>query len=239
MASESTFGSRSGQPVDLSTQRDVGEIVQTAWSTYRVHFSVMLGIAALQVPLVLVSAWGGSPVMSLALQFLVGQLIVGALVYAAREAFSGGAPTFQPSLQAARERLGPLLTTALLSGVLTVASLVAFPYFAVRWGLSSQAVMLEDKRNWAALDASSSLVRGSWWRAFGILLLVNVVFILSIPVGVAASLAGVNSTAFAFANSAVLALAQPFTVLAGTLLYFDLKARHAGPGAPSSSGSTP
>jgi hypothetical protein len=59
---------------------------------------------------------------------------------------------------------------------------------------------------------------------------VNVVFILSIPVGVAASLAGVNSTAFAFANSAVLSVAQPFTVLAGTLLYFDLKARHADSG---------
>lgn len=241
MASEGAFGSHGGQVVDLSQRRDLGEIAQIAWSTYRGHVALMVAIAALQVPLQVVSMWGGSsgpassPITGAALQFVLGQLIVGALIYAGHEAFSGGQPSIQSSLEAARARMGALLTTGLLGGVLTVASLVAFPYFAVRWALSNQAVVLEDRRNWAALDASAALVRGSWWRAFGILLLVNVVFILSMPAGVAASLGGVNAAAVTLLDSVVLAAVQPFTVLAGTLLYFDLKARHAATDAQSSS----
>ena len=37
-------------------------------------------------------------------------------------------------------------------------------WFAVRWSLLAQVVELEQRSSWAALERSSELVRGRWWR---------------------------------------------------------------------------
>jgi hypothetical protein len=96
-------------------------------------------------------------------------------------------------------------------------------YLAVRWGLQGQAVMIDRKERWVALDESADLVRGQWWRVLGIMLVVSL-----IVVGPTA-LAGAAEVLPPLASSAIIsgvsALVTPFAVIAQTLLYYDLKSR--------------
>jgi len=48
-------------------------------------------------------------------------------------------------------------------------------YLVVRWSMMQQAVMIDGKRNWAALDASADAVRGNWWRVARTLLVVALI----------------------------------------------------------------
>jgi hypothetical protein len=62
-----------------------------------------------------------------------------------------------------------------LAVLIGIADAVFFVYVVVRVSLSAPALVLEGQRPVAALRRSSTLVRGSWWRIFGITLLVYVV----------------------------------------------------------------
>ncbi len=99
-------------------------------------------------------------------------------------------------------------------------------YLAVRWGLQAQAVMIDRRENWAALDESAGLVRGQWWRVLGITLVVSLIVVGPSALATAAEevLSPLASSAII---SAVSALVTPFVVIAQTLLYYDLKSRQA------------
>jgi hypothetical protein len=158
---------------------------------------------------------------------LVTVIASGALIHAVNDVATGTRPDFSRSIDAAFARFGRLLTTNLLGSILALLSLIALPYFAVRWAFSAQAVMIEDKRNWAALDASSSIVKGQWWRTLGILLMIVIVAIgPSVAASGAALLPALASSTIL---AAALALTLPFLIGAQTLLYYDLRARKAGP----------
>lgn len=162
----------------------------------------------------------------------VGPLVGGALVIAANDSFRGIRPRLGRSLSTATSRYGSLFTTNLLGAALTIVSLVAFPYFAVRWTFDQQAVMIEGKRNWAALDASSSIVRGHWWRVCGYMTLVLAPTAAFWLTWIAIYLGpGVNWLVYFVGQLAwyvVFAFASPFIVAIRTLLYHDLRARYLG-----------
>jgi hypothetical protein len=105
---------------------------------------------------------------------------------------------------------------ALVPGVLTF-------YLIVRWAFVQQSVMIEARRNWAALDESAAIVRGSWWRTVGVLLVVGLVQAGPLLMSSAATL--LSPLASAAITSMVFALVIPFPVTAQTLLYYDLKVR--------------
>jgi hypothetical protein len=96
-------------------------------------------------------------------------------------------------------------------------------YLTVRWALHVQAVMIEQKSNWAALDASAEAVRGHWWRAFGVL------FVSGALAGLVSSMTVATAEAApiveAVVTAGVGALVLPFVVGAQTILYYDLQAR--------------
>ena len=54
---------------------------------------------------------------------------------------------------------------------ITVAWFVFILYFGVKWSLYNQGIIIENLSTIAALRRSSELVRGAWWRFFGIYLL--------------------------------------------------------------------
>jgi hypothetical protein len=62
-----------------------------------------------------------------------------------------------------------------LAVLIGIGTAVFFVYVVIRVSLSAPALVLEGQRPVAALRRSSTLVRGSWWRIFGITLLVYVV----------------------------------------------------------------
>ena len=122
--------------------------------------------------------------------------------------------------------------------LLTLLGLVIAIWLGVNWFCGSQAVVIEGKGPVAGLGRSWNLVRGSWWRVFGIGLVVAIIVIvagtvIAIPIGVIAGIAAFASgEAFtlvgAIAGAVATILTAPFAYIAGTLLYFDLRVRKEG-----------
>jgi hypothetical protein len=109
-------------------------------------------------------------------------------------------------------------------------------YLWTRWFLSAQAVVAEDLGPLAGLERSSILVRGQWWRVFGIAL------VITLLAGILAAVLGVSLQAAGYAvgvGPLVLlgqivsdAISLSFAALAGTVLYFDCRARLYAPPRP-------
>jgi hypothetical protein len=110
-----------------------------------------------------------------------------------------------------------------------VPGVLAF-YLVVRWAFVQQSVIIEARRNWAALDESAGIVQGGWWRPFGVLLVVGLVQSGPLLMSSAATL--LSPLAAAAITSVVFALVIPFPVTAQTLLYYDLKARKQPDASP-------
>jgi hypothetical protein len=126
------------------------------------------------------------------------------------------------------------IVPALLIGVGGLA-LVVFVY--VRLSVASPALVIEGLGPTAALGRSWRLVRGSWWRVLGILVLAAIITnllttIISVPVTTVASfVTGVSDSLLPTVLAAGLAtliagiLTLPFSAAVTGLLYTDLRMR--------------
>ncbi len=109
-------------------------------------------------------------------------------------------------------------------------------YFLVRWSLTVAAMMAEDIGPIRGLGRSWNLVKGQWWRTFGILVIVAILqtiisYALFILFGLIAALfsTGDFQAALVQVGSTLLsALVSPITTIAVVLLYFDLRVRKEG-----------
>lgn len=109
-------------------------------------------------------------------------------------------------------------------------------YFLVRWSLTVAAMMAEDIGPIRGLGRSWNLVKGQWWRTFGILVIVAILqtiisYALFIMFGLIAALfsTGDFQAALVQVGSTLLsALVSPITTIAVVLLYFDLRVRKEG-----------
>jgi hypothetical protein len=120
-------------------------------------------------------------------------------------------------------------------------------YFYVAFALAPAIVVLERQPVVASLRRSRRLVKGAWWRTFGILLLVNIIagIVGNIFAGIflfAAYIAGGAGTGFQNFNpyglapliisgvGAVIgaAITWPFTAVASALIYIDRRMRREG-----------
>jgi hypothetical protein len=109
-------------------------------------------------------------------------------------------------------------------------------YLAVRWSLSVAAMMAEDIGPIASMSRSWSLVRGQWWRTFGIILIVLIMrsiigaalgFLFGIIAGVATT-GDVQLAVVAVGSTLLGAIISPLVTIAIVLLYFDLRVRKEG-----------
>lgn len=131
-------------------------------------------------------------------------------------------------------------------------------YFAVRWGFVAEIFLIERTGIKDAFKRSSELVRGTWWRVFGILVLILILsaaihYILELSLGLILILTkvagatdikdlfqwsvmetGLDSSNLLFyavmtCTDLVLGtLTAPIWVIGITLLYFDLRIRKEG-----------
>jgi len=109
-------------------------------------------------------------------------------------------------------------------------------YLAVRWSLVLAAMMAEDVGPIRGLGRSWNLVRGSWWRTFGILLIVGIMQViitygLGLLFGVVAALFSTGdfqAAVIQVIGTLVNAVVGPITTIAVVLLYFDLRVRKEG-----------
>ncbi|MEV6671661.1 hypothetical protein [Streptomyces sp. NPDC051162] len=126
---------------------------------------------------------------------------------------------------------------ALLGGL---GSVVAGAWLWIRYSLAVPALMLEKQGILASMRRSAKLVRGSWWRVFGVqLLAVALTFVVSMiaqmPVGVVESIVSGGSDSDTTSWSALIVagvgavisstLAFPVTAAVTALLYTDQRIR--------------
>ena len=193
--------------------------------------SLFLGIlAVLLVPQVILDAL--LPPLS-ALAILTNTASLGALILAIGARDQGRDMTVSEAYQApGLGTFGMLLVANILAAIIIGIGfiLLVIPgiYLLVRFAFVSPAVVLERKGPGEALSRSAELVRGSWWRVFGIGLLVFI--LVAVANGV---LGGVLVVLLSprIANAVgvlVSILVQPFAMSALVLLYYDLRIRKEG-----------
>jgi hypothetical protein len=135
--------------------------------------------------------------------------------------------------------LAAVLLTMLLVGVLLLA-LLLMSLLLVRFVFTVQAVVLEDMGPIAALGRSWTLMRGSFWRVLGIIVLIYIL-IQIITLLPSALLGGVIGAVFSELDQFMLqqSLSQlvgysiqifvlPLQLIGYTLLYYDVRVRKEG-----------
>lgn len=237
--------------LDLERPRDLRALLATAFQLYRSHFLVFATTAVLVVVVVdglLIGVGGGvlasgpdsEPAMGWAVAGGVGSTLIGTPLITAMHVRA-----VQAIGRAERPRVGrtvlegiavfPVVALVILLGLSGTALgllLLIIPglYLSTIWFVGAQAAVVESLRSpTRALSRSSELVDGSFWRVFGISLL------LLLMGGLAAELFAVPLLALGdHLDSGVISLAGiiaadavslSFVALAGTLFYFDLVAR--------------
>jgi hypothetical protein len=235
--------------IDLSRSRDVGDILGGAFSLYRRFFGLFAAIAfAVVIPIDLLTyaVVGHVPpalviLIALAPFLVTTPLITAGHVNAVMALGARADAHAKEALRVAIRRLPTVVFTILLVAVCTLLGglLLIIPgiFVAVRLYVSAQAVVAEELGPVDGIRRSNELVEGNGWRVLGISILVGL--ISAVVGGVAGAPFQIAAVA---AESDALALVGriltdgfsfSFAALAGTLLYFDLRARHGGALKPS------
>ena len=237
------------------------DILDTTFSLYRNHFRLFLGISAVYFFSHIVSStfthWA-----SLFCDMVVEILCYGWLAYANAQVYLGKHITAHVAFRQVKLRFWNLFGSSLfywLVAVLLGITIIGVPfaiYFFTRWGFYVQAVMVEETSATKAFRRSSELVKGAWWRVFGIMfailllsLMIQLILVTSSTLifalsGIAgeidlldiirqtmwgphAEIEGVLHLLHAI-QSAISALTLPITAIGFTLLYFDRRIRNEG-----------
>jgi len=102
---------------------------------------------------------------------------------------------------------------------LAAVAFVAIAYLSVIWAFAIYAALLEGCGPVAALSRSMALVKGSWWRVFGIIILLTlIVQVINWIAGLVPLIGGIAAAIFT----------PPITITGVALLYFDLRVRKQG-----------
>jgi hypothetical protein len=234
----------------LSRPMDMGAIFDGAFSLYRRYFVTIVGaVGVIAVPVALLEIAAGPA--GFLISFIAGLVTpaVGALI--ARDAASGVTPTIGGVWRRMGRLIVPLLVTAILVFLTAIVGAIFFiipgVLFGVWFSLSAQAIAIDDRRYFSAMGRSRELVRGSWWRVFGILLLASIMvgiasgLVESFVTGVLALVGvghGLTFTSTPTTNTDVVPaaigsgvgalLVSPVGALIYALLFFDLRLRKDG-----------
>ena len=260
-------GTTSLQPMDFT------DILDGVFSLYRTHFTLFLRIIAVYFLLTLLMdfismsvRFNAAPITTLVVNFLAvaGSYIVifwvaAALVYASAQVYLNREVTFQEALKLALRRLLTYLGSIILwllvvCGLfITVIGIPFSIYFGVRWGFYGIPVLLEKTTARQALRRSTELVKGTWWRAFGIMLAISLIaimiqFILMSAFVILTQITGNEDTTLLetlrrlfipspseiewgtftiqrIITIGITALTMPISAIGSTLLYFDFRIR--------------
>jgi hypothetical protein len=241
--------------IELNRSRQLAAILRDALAVYRSRLRTFLAMSALVVvPAQLVVMGVGleqlsagfdssqdpaDVVISAALGYLLLLPLIGAMcIHALLVMSEGERPRTREMIVRGLESFAPMFLAVLLAalGVTLGLLMLIVPgvFLAITFYFVPQAVVLEGARDTKALRASAELVRGFWWRTFGVVLVVNLIgLLISLILGTPfVRLAESQDQAVWQLVGTMLTatITMPFTALASVLLYFDLKARRAAPG---------
>lgn len=186
--------------------------------------------------------------LSTAISAATSGILTGVVSIIVSEAVLGRKVTFGDVWLRTRPRLLPLFVVALAAGVLPLIGLlfllVPGIFLWVVLGLAPSALMLERLPVGAALRRSRHLVRGDWWRLFGIRSLAVIIggalaAVLAVPAGLFLGLTAVGTAdadslpvgalvIVAVVGVLATVLTQPFVSAVVALLYVDRRMRAEG-----------
>ncbi len=223
-----TLSNATGQGSDIPV-RDLAGLLSATFAIYRENFGVLFRIALVaQVPFFAV-ALIASDTMAFAVSMtglLTGLLANAAVTYFVAQRYLGSFTTAANSYAAALSYGVSLLVNfgafsiAMIGLIILSFFIIGLPllvFMLVAWFFYVQAVMIEGKGPGIALLRSWALVKGSWWRVFGIVsvfgLLPGLIIVATswIAGELIATIGGVLVTPVAFVGAA--------------LAYLDLRVR--------------
>lgn len=170
------------------------------------------------------------------LGLIFGAVITGALAQAISARYLGREITIGTAYASVGAgTVVSLILASILYGIIVGIGfiLIIIPgiYLVVRFLFVPEAIVLERTGIWGAFSRSGQLVKGSWWRVFGIALLVFVITaVLSSALGgvAGALLVSGHHVAGQVVAAIVTILVEPFEFGALILLYYDLRIRKEG-----------
>ena len=234
--------------------RDLGQLIDATFKAYGKAIIPFFAIALIpQIPSMLSLAFGGTaedasltgPSLTetiLALMSLLIGIVAGAAsIFCLGRVLAGRSVDVMDCYGRALSVLLPLLAAtiivslALIGSAILMLVLIGIPlffYVLVIWFFAVQAVAIENKSTFDALRRSQELVKGNWWRVFGM----GVVFVLLgiallIPAIIASVIVGfINAVLSNVVLGVAVALVTPVVYIGSTLLYIDLRVRREGYG---------
>jgi hypothetical protein len=251
----------------LRGPHDLGAIVGYAWRIYRAYFATFFGLALIVAPMQMLEAViqrridDEATSSSVSMVFLVPDVLVSlvaiaALIHAADTVAGGTRPQAGGSIDAAFARYGDVVTTAMLSFGLALASLFAAPALALWWLLRRDAA-IDGRRDWwlAVIPLALTLYLAVRWalsqqavvlgnrRGWPALdasagavrgqwwrvagILLTLGLIEAGPILLSSASSLAHPLVEATVVAAVSSFVLPFFVIAQTLLWYDLIARKA------------
>ncbi len=171
---------------------------------------------------------------------LIGTTIVtGALFRAIGDGYLGGHPTIGSSLRYAARRVPSLLWVTFLTvlGSFFGALLCIVPgvWFAIATEVAVPALLTEDVRGAAAVRRSIGLIRTSWWRVFGLVivsqLLVSIVqgaLVGAVSFAINGQGDAVELLGGTIVQAAAYSVTLPFATAVTAVIYFDRRVRTEG-----------
>ena len=221
--------------------RDLGEIISETFGVYGANFWPLFVMALIpDIPFILA---GYVPLPLEVALILVGIVLLvlqaGAFVYAVAGLYLARELDVLECYRAAWRRVLSLAGATILILLALVVSMILwviligiplFFYLLVIWFFADEAIMIERKAAVAALGRSRELVRGSWWRVFGIgVAFVGIILGLFL-VGLIPSVIvwNINEDLGNILVTVVSVLVAPIFFVGRTLVYLDLRARKEG-----------
>ena len=243
--------------------RRLGSLLDETFAIYWKHLRRFVALVALvQVPISLISlamfqlvqAEMAILVVALMLGLLGTVFAYGSVVFAVGQHYVSGGIEFRRcyarvwlrvlSLGIVTSVFAAALLAVLIGLTLTEQPIVAsltlvmvFPVIAVAvyWSMAVQAVIVENYKAVGAFKRSFALIRGSWWRifgitvvlwlvAFGLAVTLTVLFVVASLIAEAATGSGLQLVQF-LGNLVVGIVVPPVLFIAGTLLYYDMRVR--------------
>lgn len=216
---------------------DFGEILDTGFRLLRDHVLLLLGIGlTFALPFNLALAMidqqpGAAQIAGVVGLFLValvaGPIANAATIFALGEVYLGRAVTIAGSLREALRVMLPLIGTGFLAVLAMMLGfvLLVLPmiYLMFAFVLVYQVVVIERTYALAALRRSRDLMRGNFGRAFGLFVVVSILYmVVSLAAGMLAIAGPIVAVA---ANSLTGAILAGFQAAVLLVFYFDIRCR--------------
>ena len=196
LQSNDSSGVSDGDETGATSLQPMGftDILDSMFSLYRNHFRLFVSICSVYfvcglvvnlligISTVAAASSGETSMLILItgvltlISSVVMLFVIGGLVFGSAQAFLGKRITAGTAFKQTKRRFWPYLESnllyALVVGLLTV-TLIGIPFalfFGFRWIFCSLAAVFEEKSAVRALKRSSELVKGGWWRVFGMMI---------------------------------------------------------------------